>query len=247
MTAPNPRVSDEQARMYVADFDAGNDLFMFDVPNSVERAVSKLAADLLDARERGDRLYGDLLTAREDIERLRVLLMTCNMAADGSSETDDDPAVQVARRVGDLIAETKRLRAELESANERLRADKPNLEAYQARNRELQAEVERLRDALVRCHALLIDARCWIDLKAHPDWHLDAETELIACDEAGECPTVAPPPPDGRVVVCEGRMMDLDISDDTGEVAVLIDLLNRPDLTALDGHRVRVEIVKVKP
>ena len=57
------------------------------------------------------------------------------------------------------------------------------------------------------------------------------------------------PKPDelGRVVVCEGRMMDLDVTDDTGQVAVIIDLLDRPDLTALDGHRVRVVVERVEP
>ena len=58
-------------------------------------------------------LAADLLAARAEIARLQTQLMTCNLAADGSSETDDDPAVQVAKRVGDLIVERDSLRAKL--------------------------------------------------------------------------------------------------------------------------------------
>ena len=59
-------------------------------------------------------LAADLLAARAEIARLQTQLMTCNLAADGSSETDDDPAVQVAKRVGDLIVERDSLRAKLD-------------------------------------------------------------------------------------------------------------------------------------
>ena len=48
-----------------------------------------------------------------------------------------------------------------------------------------------LKAALRRCHTLLQDAGHWIDMDAHADWHAAMDAELLACDEAGECPTVA--------------------------------------------------------
>jgi len=71
-----------------------------------------------------------------------------------------------------------------------------------AKSREARAALEavvlslllpnaRLRAALKRCHTLLQDAGHWIDMDAHAEWHAAMDQELLACDESGECPTVA--------------------------------------------------------
>jgi len=67
-------------------------------------------------------------------------------------------------------------------------------------------EIERLRAALRRCHSLIEAASSWVDVYEYAAWHTAAEAELLACDEAGECPT--PPPTEGRDTCCCGNPND---------------------------------------
>ena len=54
-----------------------------------------------------------------------------------------------------------------------------------------RAEIAALRAALKRCHDLLQEAEAFTDCDVQWKWGAAVVAELLACDEAGECPAIA--------------------------------------------------------
>ena len=82
----------------------------------------------------------------------------------------------------ELEAEVASLRAFV--GNNLLRSD------YQTVDH-MRAEIAALRAALKRCHDLLQEAEAFTDCDVRWQWGAAVVAELLACDETGECPTIA--------------------------------------------------------
>ena len=54
-----------------------------------------------------------------------------------------------------------------------------------------RSEIAALRAKLRRCHDLLQEAESFTDCDVEWRWGAAVVAELLACDEAGECPTIA--------------------------------------------------------
>ena len=83
-----------------------------------QRVTDKELAEMISATgdwvtEIADAVAADLLDARAEIEQLRLTLMACNVAADGSSDTADDAPAQVAKCIMARDAEIAALKAKL--------------------------------------------------------------------------------------------------------------------------------------
>jgi len=113
-----------------------------------------------------------------------------------------------------------------------------------------------LKAALRRCHTLLQDAGHWIDMDAHAEWHAAMDQELLACDESGECPTVARPlhathpglPDNCHRVTIQGRYDAAThcVLTSHGETLVVFDT-DEGSFAPLDGKQVSVTITESHP